>query len=129
MRIEVRRENENGAFGRGRDWFCGPIFHGRFRSIHSRGDQVEEDAKAPDPYDGWTFRREDTHSSGTARSAETDFGGRERQWRYDGPPSRGNHRARARERIFLMLDIVFVACTAVFFVIALAYVWACDRLN
>jgi hypothetical protein len=29
----------------------------------------------------------------------------------------------------MILDIVFVACTAVFFVIALAYVWACDRLN
>ena len=28
-----------------------------------------------------------------------------------------------------MLDIVFVACTAGFFLTALAYVWACDRLN
>lgn len=29
----------------------------------------------------------------------------------------------------LMLDAVFVACTIGFFVIAIAYVWACDRLK
>jgi hypothetical protein len=29
----------------------------------------------------------------------------------------------------MILDIVFVACTAAFFLIALTYVWACDRLN
>jgi len=28
-----------------------------------------------------------------------------------------------------MLDVIFVACTIVFFVIAVAYVWACDRLK
>jgi hypothetical protein len=129
MRIEVRRENENGAFGRGRDWFCGPIFPGRFRSIHSRGDELEENAEAPDPHANGTLRREDIHSSGTAVSAETDFSGQERQWRCDGPAGQRSHQALVRERIFLMLDIVFVACTAGFFLIALAYLWACDRLN
>ena len=29
----------------------------------------------------------------------------------------------------MMLDIAFVVCTALFFLVALAYVWACDRLN
>jgi len=28
-----------------------------------------------------------------------------------------------------MLDIAFVACTVLFFLIALGYVWACDRLK
>ena len=28
-----------------------------------------------------------------------------------------------------MLDIAFVACTALFFLLALGYVWACDKLN
>jgi hypothetical protein len=34
-----------------------------------------------------------------------------------------------RERIISMLDVIFVACTVVFFVVAVAYVWACDRLK
>jgi hypothetical protein len=28
-----------------------------------------------------------------------------------------------------MLDILFVVCTAAFFLLAMAYVWVCDRLN
>lgn len=28
-----------------------------------------------------------------------------------------------------MLDIAFVACTALFFLLALGYVWACDKLK
>jgi len=28
-----------------------------------------------------------------------------------------------------MFDIIFVACTIVFFMVAIAYVWACDRLR
>jgi len=28
-----------------------------------------------------------------------------------------------------MLDIIFVACTIVFFVVSVAYVWACERLK
>jgi len=28
-----------------------------------------------------------------------------------------------------MLDFIFVACTVLFFLVAIAYVWACDRLK
>jgi len=28
-----------------------------------------------------------------------------------------------------MLDFIFAACTVLFFVLAIAYVWACDRLK
>jgi len=28
-----------------------------------------------------------------------------------------------------MLDLIFVICTVGFFVVAIAYVWACDRLK
>jgi len=28
-----------------------------------------------------------------------------------------------------MLDFVFVACTVLFFLVALGYVWACDKLK
>jgi hypothetical protein len=28
-----------------------------------------------------------------------------------------------------MLDIIFVACTVGFFILAIGYVWACDRLK
>jgi hypothetical protein len=128
MRIEVR-EDGNGASGRSRDWLCGPIFPNRFRSIYPRGDELEEKARAPDPHDGRTPRRENTHSPGTARSTESNPSRQESQGRCDGLTGQGNHGARARERIIMILDIVFVACTAAFFLIALTYVWACDRLN
>jgi len=28
-----------------------------------------------------------------------------------------------------MLDFIFVACTVLFFLVALGYVWACDKLK
>ncbi len=28
-----------------------------------------------------------------------------------------------------MLDLIFVGCTILFFLIALGYVWACDKLK
>ena len=28
-----------------------------------------------------------------------------------------------------MLDLIFVGCTIVFFLIAVGYVWACDKLK
>jgi len=28
-----------------------------------------------------------------------------------------------------MLDVIFVVCTVGFFIVAIAYVWACDRLK
>jgi len=28
-----------------------------------------------------------------------------------------------------MLDLIFIACTLLFFLIALGYVWACDKLK
>jgi len=34
-----------------------------------------------------------------------------------------------REGVILMQDIIFLACTVGFFVLAIAYVWACDRLR
>src|SRR5690348_8433331 len=127
--IETQGGNENGAFGRNRGWFCGHIFPGRFRSIHARSDALEEKAKALNPHASRAPWREGIHSSGTTGSADTDSSGKERQWSCDGPPGQCSHQALVHERIFLMLDIVFVACTALFFLIALVYVWACDRLN
>ncbi|HEY6905203.1 MAG TPA: hypothetical protein VI216_12915, partial [Candidatus Acidoferrales bacterium] len=107
----------------------GPIFPDRFRSIHTRGDALEENAKAPYPHGSRTLRRQNIHPSGTARPAETDSSGQEREWSCNGPAGQHSQQALARERIVVMLDIAFVVCTALFFLVALAYVWACDRLN
>ncbi|HTA52436.1 MAG TPA: hypothetical protein VK757_06585, partial [Candidatus Acidoferrum sp.] len=44
-------------------------------------------------------------------------------------PDRSPAGQARRERIIAMLDFIFVACTVLFFLVALGYVWACDKLK
>ena len=51
-----------------------------------------------------------------------------------GPPSGsreidGGRSEKSRVGVIQMRDLIFVACTIGFFLVAIAYVWACDRLK
>jgi hypothetical protein len=45
------------------------------------------------------------------------------------PRSEALHSTRSRIGVAEMRDLIFVGCTIVFFVVAVAYVWACERLK
>jgi hypothetical protein len=128
---DAAKENDGGDRGRRGSWNGKPLSGVCPGSVSFGSDQApEEDASRVAARDCVSEKGGEPICASRATHTANDSGRQEASERHECArriPAVG--RQARRKELTKMQDVIFVVCSVGFFAIAIAYVWACDRLK